>query len=232
MKLSDVQSTMARLLDGSLSPEEASRILGTPAERLRAYSRGAAGARRTAIASVFPAGTAAIRRELGPAVWDELVATYFRAYPMQGFDRRAGADSWPAFVASQAGIPVWCAELVDLEWMEWCVETKELDAPASGAASQVTSARVNPTLVLRDYKHDLIDWLDSSQDGAPAPVGCVIAFWQDAQGDAFRNRVSETLLEALDDVRCNRPARDPDLLAELIGAELVLASGADLGRPG
>lgn len=209
MKLEAVARTMAAVIAGRIALDHAARTLGASEAGLAVYVENARKIRLKALGWRFPRS----RRALGDR-WDELADRYFLAHPMRGFDIVHACADFPAFVREHG--PAWCAELADFEWQEWEAEIRprdpDDDRPDDGPL------RTPSTLRLRAYEHDLVDWIERPDEGPPRRDPIVCAFWQDRDGDSFRNALRPEYRAALADPR----RADPAVLARLREADLVI----------
>ncbi len=190
MKLSQFFATVAPYLEGRAGHDETVNALyGKPegraavdARRLGIYQRFARTHRFEVVESIYLNLRDLVRGRHGDEAWEALVETYFQRHPMRHFELNANGAQLPEFLAQyaqEAGLPAWYAELADFEWWEWQAIIAP-DAAPDGSGTQ-SGPRLSPTLELRPYGHDLVDWLRQpadERDEAPEASETLVLFWR------------------------------------------------------
>lgn len=168
--LTQTVGTVHRLLRGEIDALEASRLLGAPENRLAVY----AGFVKQHVRTALEKNYTALGPVLGRDTWDELVDRYFREHPPGDYELNAAASGFRAFLQGLVekglyGLNRFHLELAELEWQEWAVYASEVALPRPG---DLTGPVLNPTLVILDLDHPVVDYLDAfrRRDDARDPV--------------------------------------------------------------
>ena len=189
MKLDGFFDAVAPVLLGTVPPAEAARTLyaGEPgrevdAGRLAIYARFCRTHRYSLIEDLYPHCRTVVERERGRNVWEQLVDAYFLRHPMHHVELNANGADWPAFLSIEPPVPAlapWLPALADLEWWEW--QTIIAADPPAGEDARTGPLRFAPTLELRQYGYDLVDWIDDGIEGAPEETPTFVLFWRDSE---------------------------------------------------
>lgn len=218
---------------------------GRDAERLRIYQSFCRTHRFEAVDYIYVQTRAWILRHAGEAAWDEVVDAYFTAHPMRHFELNQNGEHLPEFLNDAlsdpaSSLPLFLAELADLEWWEWLV----LIAPdeAADAEPDAGPLRLGSTVEIRPYKHDLLGWIEhgdlEERPERPEPEDSLVLFWRDRDLEGRRDAASALELQiikaaveglTLDGELARRIGVAPESLAET--AHDLHRAGILLGDP-
>ncbi|MSP62462.1 MAG: hypothetical protein EXR72_19440 [Myxococcales bacterium] len=218
MSLRHFFDQIAPFLDGRIDHPEAVRALwgaNPPApdgERLAIYGRFCRSHRFQAVDFVFEHSRAAVVRLRGEGAWERLVEGYFRAHPMHHVELNENGLALPEYLAKQADLPPWTAELADLDCWDWRTRI----APDAAEDSEGASGplRLASTVELRPYRHDLVGCIDGPGGEDPRPSATLVLFWRDRDLAAQRENAEPIELAVLKMVA---EGIDPEAVAAAVG---------------
>jgi len=215
MKLADFFATVTPFLEGRATHAEVVKSLygehpgsEKDAERFAIYGRFARLHRFEVVDGIFPHLRRAVVSRAGEAAWKALVAAYFQKHPMRHFELNANGAHFPAFLlghAGEAGFPAWMPELADFEWWEWLTIIAPNESDGTG------ELRISPTVELRPYAHDLVEWLNiepAQRPADPDAVESIVVFWRTAGFELRRENASPLELQVLKAVSEGLPLED------------------------
>ncbi|NOZ02323.1 MAG: DUF2063 domain-containing protein, partial [Deltaproteobacteria bacterium] len=116
--LKQTVDTVHRMLRGEIDPDEASRLLKAPRERLAVYADFVRRHVKTALEKNYTA----LPPLLGPKTWNALADDYFMENPPTSYELNAAAEGFRGFLekrASAYGLTGFHRALAELEWREW-----------------------------------------------------------------------------------------------------------------
>jgi hypothetical protein len=241
MNLQQFFEEIAPFLDGRRTAQAAAARLYGPEvpprsprdpERLAIYADSYRAVGLEMLSATFPVVRAWASGPGRPS-WPELVRAYLRAHPPREVRYVQAGVHFPDFldeVAAERSLPAWLPELADLElWHR--LSMAALDPEASDP--EAGPLRLTSTLEIRDYHHDLLEWLDADpRPDGPRPRRTLVMFWRTRRGaEARRATVGLIALAVIRMIR--RGAPGPEAIAGRIPspAEVDAACG-ELRRAG
>lgn len=96
------------------------------------------------------------RAQFTPADWEALGRRYFSAHPPSHWELNTSVEPFLKFLGRQK-IKAWIKELADYEWQDLKIFIDQTPVVLG-------SGRTNPTVVVRDYQHQIFNWVEA---GAP-----------------------------------------------------------------
>ena len=160
-------------LRGQATPGELAASLGdSPSglERLAIYPQLVASDLRGVMEALYPGVKLALER--APGSWHALLTRFERAHPAKHWDINRFGEPFAPFVAADATLPPWVAEVADFQWVEYEAFTSLDDRPWTRG--------VNPTTTVRQYTHAVPAWARAARagtaEGEPvaSPVTCLV----------------------------------------------------------